>query len=58
MWCVGGMVEETTREATGHEFESQHTHIAACTKGAWLMGSFAFEDPKLNECSQLNSKAS
>ena len=27
MCCVGGMVEETTREATDHEFEPWHTHI-------------------------------
>jgi len=27
MCCVGGMVEETMREATGHEFEPRHTRI-------------------------------
>jgi hypothetical protein len=27
MCCVGGMVEDTTRDATYHEFEPQHTYI-------------------------------
>jgi len=27
MCCVGGMVEETTHEATDHEFEPQYTRI-------------------------------
>ena len=27
MCCVGGMVEETTRETTDHEFELQYTQI-------------------------------
>ena len=27
MCCVGGMVEETTHEATDHEFEPQYMQI-------------------------------
>ena len=27
MCCVGGMIEETTREATDHEFEPQYMQI-------------------------------